>query len=77
VAVDINNNKNSSGVKTTLGATWNDWANLVYHGGGVIGKGISPELLMQLSPVYTMTMDETTLDQYLEVEAEMLEGLGS
>ncbi|MBD3420736.1 MAG: hypothetical protein GF398_11515 [Chitinivibrionales bacterium] len=41
VSVDINYNRaaNSGQGSTTLNASWNDWDNLQYRGGGVIGAG--------------------------------------
>jgi hypothetical protein len=40
VAVDIN----QSGTYTTLGSQ-NNWGNIIFHGGGVIGSGLSPQEL--------------------------------
>jgi hypothetical protein len=64
VSVDIN----GDGLKNTLGAVQNQWANIIYNGGS-IGAGLQPGQVQILSAEEFMTVSpELTYEEILRMK---------
>jgi hypothetical protein len=68
VSADVN----ADGLKSTLNS-YNDWANIVYNGGGAIGSGLAPEaLLAQIrANLVELKIEELTYEQMLTLRQQL------